>query len=705
MSTIKFSIQASGIGAGYVYERIRFSIDYGSGNVILPLENIDAVAPIYKYRSIDDGISGADYAQAQSYSQSFNRDYKNVGGNNNLSAIVEDDPVSGDVYVIVTSRTGIFSDFSSLGFASLEEIDNSPLVDPLVLSATRSTTGTCTTIQYSVSASGGISNYVLKNGTTIIDSDWDGSSQNINLNRGTQANLSITDSDGAIKQIPVNVPRKLAIGEFQESLTQYVNSADVLVQNTNPVNGTTPLQYAITDVGDSVGSDYQSSNTFPGVLSGQYRLWVKDVYGCEISKIIDIPETVDPDQTTVAPYFEICEGQSLIASELVSFDKDNPKNYFNSGSYNQRTSERYLIKQPLLSSDIVGMQFKSSFDWHYITLHKCNGEKIDLPSIMIQENLGIAERVDCELFPINGQTGVWFNGGNSYEPDTTTVIGSSNYNKTTPAWNQIGQFVSIVGKGTYEIVSNGYDDAKGGYFVLDFSVSGEESTQAQATYNAQEYNLFEFYFQANLLDDTGFIVVERAFDGDGDVVGNPWIIEKMKIVDFNEDMLKLEWSDPKNRGGIVFQSGITFFKRCHGEFNPLWDNESDTYKGDESEFSLEQSSYLDFEIIIEGINQKEVTQLNIASGLEGFKCNGVLLVRKSPPEITRMDKSNLYRWKCEFAYGENNLAVKQDEIVLNVGTGVVGGGGDNPAPDLSGIQLYIDSDGNLIKFGSNITKV
>lgn len=658
--------------------------------------------------------------QCANFAASFNRDYSTIGatsggtgpfaGKNLFATVVSD---NGYPEVLITATNGTFDesecDYSGnvLVVGPFED-NNTPQSQPLSLSYGITSTGNCSTIVYNLSASGGSAPYsVSSEGATLI-SGWDGSTSPVSLSRGGLRQLTITDSLGATYSTTPNVPRNLAIGEFQENITQRENDADVTIQTLVSVAGTAPLEYAINnDVGGVFGTDYQTSNSFPGILSGQYKLWIKDKYGCEISKIINISGNVNSDETTTPLYFEFPEGQSLIATESVDFNENKGKNYFNTMSVAQISDTKYQMKLFFVNTDVIGAQFKSSYPYHYITLHKCNGQKVDLPSIMIQENLGVAEKFDCVLFPINGQTGVYFNGGNEYAASSTDVIGDSPYNKTTPPWNNVGQVVSIEGVGSFEILSSGYDENRGGYFVVDTITAAETPSKVQAIYNAQEYNLFEFYFSASLIDEKAVIIIEKAFSNDGNVEGNPWVVENISIVPFNENLLTFEWFDSKNKGGIVFQSGIVFKKRCFGEFNPMWSDEAETYKGDSAEYSLKQTSYTDFEILVEGINQKEITQLNIASGLDGFKCNGLLLVRKKPPETKRLGKSNLYTWKCEFAHGQNNLAIKQDEIVLNVGTGVVGGGGSgtNPAPDLSGIQLYKDTDGNLITFNGKLGKV
>lgn len=266
--------------------------------------------------------------------------------------------------------------------------------------------------------------------------------------------------------------------------------------------------------------------------------------------------------------------------------------------------------------------------------------------------------------------------------------------------------VFLDGLGGFYIESVSYDNVRGGYFVLDFVTASEGASKIQVTYNVQNYNLFEAYINVNTIPDGGgFIVFEKGFNGDN-VDGNPWVGELIYLKEDSEDDLLLQWADDKNKGGIVYQSGISFMARLEGEFDASWDNVSETESGDNQEYNIEQKSFLEFQVYFEMLTTKQVTQLNHASALENFRVNGLLLQRKEVPEIEKRGKSNLYGWRCKFGYGENLVAIRQDEIVLSPSTGVPGGGssGKNPIPDLSPITLFKLSNGDIITSGGKLIK-
>lgn len=647
-----------------------------------------------------NGSSGEDALQATYYGQAFARDYKNVGGvplgNGLISKNLQPAIVGNSV--VITALRGTFTSWNYTGNVIIVggNIDNSVQAVPDNISAARQNIGTCSTVRYSVTATGDNAPFDLYDGNTLLQSAWNGAATNVDLSRGIPHTLRILSSGIERDTITVNVPRGLSGSEFSITLTQYLTSSDVSVSGPT-VGGTTPLNYAITPVGDSVGSNYQTSNTFQGILEGQYRLWIRDVYGCETSRIIDVTVVGSETELESERWFLIPEGQSIPFAENVQFDKDNKPNFFNTGSYNENVLTVYRTGQEFdFADDNVGIQFQSSYPFHLVQLVGNNNSVQTLSPIMIQENLGVREKVDCVLYPLPGQetskTGVYFNGGNKYEPDTTTAIEGSPYDGSSPAWAKVGQLVSIDGLGTFTIEGTGFDTTRGGYFVIPLVTASEGAGLVQAVYNKHPYNLYEVYFSPSQLTAFSYIVIDKGFDG-VEWDGNPYVSEPILGINDTVDHLLVEWSDTKNRGDIVFSSQIKYWFRRVGEFyGEFTNNESEIYPGDTQAYSIQQKTYLDFSVTFEMLSARQINMLNIASALETFSVNGIKLIRKAPPEIKRYDKSNLHTWKCVFAFGANQVAVQGDEIVLSVNNNTITGSG----PDLSAITLYKNNSGKLV---------
>lgn len=713
MSTITIRFQTQALDFSPLTRgRVRVIFNDGTQDINLDLELTTGTATVGKFKEVSwvDGVSGEDEQQASNFAFAFNRDYSFVG--NILTGLPQagnlNATYSGDT-VTITATKGTFSAGSNYNGNVLTvsgfTISNSAQPNVATLSAVATTGGGCTIANHTFTASGDGAPFKVTVGTTTevdVITSWNGTAQTVGVARSGTFTFKLYDSgDNLLDTISVYSPRKLAEGDFEITVNNYDTASDVIVERVVVIAKTSTLEYSL-DASDAVtGGDYQSSNTFAGVPEGTYKLFIKDQYGCEISKNVSVTGFQDSSQTDVVRYFDIMEGQSFVFSPHVQHTSLVKKNYFNTWSYNEyvRGSKHRAVHYVDELDGFKGIQFKSSYQYHYITMNKCDGTQVDIPPIMIAQNLGAVEKFDCMIFPYSEtQTGVYFNGGNEYVPDTTTVLGASDYDGTTPSWVKINQLVFLNGTGL-RIKGTGYDTNRGSYFLVDLVTASETSAYVQATYNKQLYNTFEFYVNMADIDDSCVIVVEKAFDTDGLIEGNPWVSERIQKITDSDDIIYLQWSDTKNKSDIVFQSGLSCFARYKGEISPASDTESETYSGDENVYPISQTARIDFEIVIDGITFKQVNQLNIASSLGGFAANGISLVAKEAAKVDRSDVSNLWTWRRTFGYGSNQLAIQADEIVYSPTTGIEGGGGNgiSETPDLSAITLIKDSSGNLIK--------
>ena len=661
-----------------------------------------------------DGNSGEDDQQAQNFASAFNRDYSSVGTTggglqqSNLNAVAVDNVVTITALSGTFSTTGGANNYSGnvlvvTGFT----VDNSTQIPPLALSVIRSTTGDCDNIQYSASVTGGQSNYTLYNGTTELQSSWDGTSFNFNLSRSSvSAQIRVVDSLSTETSSTVVIPRKLAIGEFNAVITQFESSSDIMIENTNPVAGTDPIEYSLDAQGSTTGGAYQTSNAFAGILPGLYELFVRDVYGCEVTKTIEVNSLQDSGSSQVIRYFDIMQANALIFSECPTFDHNTKKNFDNTLSWNELSGIKYEAVQYFHEGDNVGTQFKSSYDFHQITLHRCGAANLDIFPVLVQQNLGAKEKVDCKLFSIDGQTGVYFDGGNEYEPDTTTVIDASEYVQFLPKWAEEGQIVSIDGLGSFTIDSTGYDQTlERGYFVINVSTSNTDGL-VQVTRNIQDYNVYEFYINISDISSSARVVVEKGFSTTG-IDGNAWVSELIVNQEDSDDFLLIEASSTKNRADLVFQSRISFLNRMEGVFRPFFEGDVENFDGDSRLYPLTENLYQRYRLELDRLTAKQVYKLCIWCLLDGFKVNNVPLRATNFPEIESLGDSNWYSMSIDLGYTGDIMAIQQDEIVLSVSTGVEGGGSNSvlPPPLSWGGQQALNIDSGFITIGGELVTV
>lgn len=716
MSTITITLQTQALDFAPLTRGV-VNVIFNDGNQDLTLNlQLDSISIYKRFLEVAwvNGASGEDDQQAVNYKNAFNRDYPGVGSTGegpikakNLTAVAQGNQV------IITAINGTFPDGQSNYTGNVLTVgftyNNTVQVIAPKLTVTPTGNGDCDNVEYTISASGDGSPWALSDGLTIIDSNWDGTAIPYNMDRASiQHDIVLAEpspSFSELDRLTVIVPRNLKIGEFKQRTTQNIGGSDILIESVNPVLGTTPIEYSLDVQGTLTGDNYQTSNTFPSVAPGFYELFVKDVFGCEVTKTIQVTAFEDPTETQNPRYFDVPKGNSIIMSECVTFDEATKPNFNNTLSHNEPSIINYEITQYFNEKDFEPIHFKSSYPFHVATLHKCDGTKQNLPIVLVQENRGAKEKVDCQLFPIDGKTGVYFDGGNLYEPDTTTIIDSSPYVTTTPRWDE-GQLVTIDGMGTFEVEELGYDaDLQKGYFLIDTFLSSATSGIIQVIWNIQPYNVFECYVPFNTMNK-GRVVIEKGFSF-SEIDGNLWASELLQVKENEIDDLLIEWNSIKNQSDIVFFSGVKFKKRIKGKFRPIFPNSSEIAEGDSRAYSLNQEFYQHYKLELDWLSAREVYQLMVASKTDGFRVNGESLIMKEEATYEELGESNYYTFKCDYAYGGNNSAQQPDSIALNSSTGVIGGGstGKPTSPPAYDGKTRLNIGGGFLRIGEGFVSI
>ncbi len=681
---ITFAVQALDGGQSV---RGRINVVYNNGTTNTLPEILTLSTPSYTYFQEVPWVSGLETTlnaqQAQNYANAFNRDYRNVGGTNNLGA-----KVSGNV-VTITAKTGEFEnstaytgDILVVGF---NIVNDAPPPD-LTLDVTQSpTVGDCTIIQHTATASGGVPPYSLINTAGTLNGAWDGTAQNFNLNRGATQKVWVQDSEGTIVTITKNPSRNIASGEFAVSYTQFDTYSDINIESLTPVLGTTPIEYAISETDGSNKTPYQQSNVFPGVLLGTYTLYIRDVYGCEVTKTLIVTEFTGGIEDKVAEHFEISKHNSICFLDQVQERLNLKKNYY----------------QVWKSTDAPMTRFKSSFPYHNLTLKGLDGSKISIPFTEIQTNLGAEEKTDCVRFSIDGKTGVYFDGGNEYFPNTDSIKNASPYNGFRPSWAVVGRAVAISVIGSQIIDSLGYDSDRGKYYftvnVPYVETMTDTVSTVQVKYNIHDYNLFQADFNMSQLTKTSYFLYEYGYS-ESEIVGSEQSCLQEPIED-NCKMNTITWSDVKNRGSMVYQNGFEGILNLPGNFYKIPNVDAEAAAADSGAYNLRQSSRTDWKLEIDLLIPEMWEKLNAITGVDGLYINGLSMKRPKAPSVDLIGETNLRTWECEFLYGTEDLAVKGDEVVLNPSTGVEGGGGSGKAVNVvnfDGKERLKNADGSVI---------
>jgi len=667
----------------------------------------------------------SDATQALYYRTAFNRDHKNVGGTKNVSASIVDNVIT------ISANNGVFSDFSYDGDYLVlgHEINNTLQETQKTFIYSKAGTGDCDDIDYTASsATGGTAPYRLfANGANIF-TGWDGATpQPFQLARTLNYTGGLYDSLGVlIKSFSEVTTKKLEPSDFKAYMTYYegYGYSDVTIETVVARPGTTPLEYALDD------GAWQSSNIFGGVLAGLHVFKVRDKFGCSVSNNFEIYDStsIEPEEREV--YFTISEYNSL------SFYRDDKhsvlvrKNYGNTPSFKEAVGLPKIAKFCFPITSSIATKFNSSYPLHNVTLHKWDGTKQDIPFLMIQENLGVTERVDCKLFPvqevlstidggtvvINNGIGIYFDGGNKYEPQTSTVIDASPYTSGLPSWAKKGNFVAVQGLGTFEILDTElYDEDRGvTYFRIEGTLT-EQSGIIEAKFDRHPYNVFRFDFDMSDVHAQGnYIRIEPGYDVDGTFMidrKNLYKSEPFFVLSDTSKYLKIAWHAFRNLGEMIFIDNMESEMWVKGKIRPFPANNSEFDDGDDQARSIDQESYLRMRATIPVMTPKQWRKFDLvgAIGSRGeIFIEDMKLIKIKGIDHDELGDTNISNITCEFAYSGEGPNEGQQDPVLDVTTGATGTGTTGKTPiinyEIDGYRL-ITEEGELINVDGYFVEV
>ena len=600
---------------------------------------------------------------AKNLASKFSADWKNTGGTNNIKVTY----LSGNqIEFELQNENWTFDSVKGTGFTNGKitqvSLVNSIVATPKSFSIEIGTTGNCTnkTIEYTATIAGGISPYTIR-GTADGNVQSTTTSKIINLKRGIATNVSVVDSVGnAIGSVAIEPPINLEPSHFNIAVSQDGASPSARVSaNVVLPNSIFPLTYSLDD------TNYGSSGNFPNLDYEQnYILYVKDKFGCTITKNFVTPEAVGGLENLdeqYERYFKISNAGTLIMTK--KRQEGEKRNYSNTLSCAEIVNMPYRYCQEFDPTDIISQQFKSSYDWHRVTLFT-GGQGIELSIVEQSKNLRIVEKVDCKLFrDDNGGLGIYFRNGNTYIEGTTTANGSSSYDAIDlPSWAAPGNKVYVDGIGTISIKRILTDTDRGLYLQMGASYGSltDEDGKVQANYNRQPYNTYEFGFFMSIVQNTGKIVIEAGFN---DMIEATYESELIKSVSDDDRKYLIQWSDIENKAGIVHQTGITHLARMYGSLRFLTNSESTTYRGDNETFNLEQNVYRTAELKLAVIGHGMENKIHLAAGMEDFFINGINY-RKQKMESEPIEGTNYYIITATLETGGNELEVNRQELVL-----------------------------------------
>ncbi len=634
-----------------------FTVDNGSGTEV-DIHETPSINRDVKGLYINKKQNATD--SAKNLAKKLKTDWANTGGYGNVKVTY-----LGNNRIEIELQNELWTFVEPIddlggGNISIVSLYNVPPPTPKTLTLTQGSTVDCNNkyIEYTAVMTGGTLPYTIK-GTALGTVTSNSGTKTIQLKRGQDTNIIVTDSTGAsIGTELITAPISLEPSYFTVTVSQEELEAQAVVTpNVNLPSAVFPITYSLDDV------NYQSSGGFSNLqFEETYTVYIKDGFGCVTSKTFVTPPSIESNETpeVYERYFEISNAGTLIFNRYAPSEKST---FENTMSCEELVGVPYGYVHEFIEDDLIVQQFKSSYDYHRVTLIETDGTIHDITPVMQSQNLRQFEKVDAKLFrDVNGALGIYFRGGNTYIENTETINGVSDYSETNlPSWAVTGNKVKIDNIGTATIKRVSKDSVRGLYILTNYPYSSltDDDGKVQANYNKQPYNTYEFGFYMNNVTE-GRVVIEAGFN---DLVETTYISEKIRKIEDDRERYIVTWNDPYNVAGIVHQTGIVHFARLYLNFYHTTRSESSTYRADNETFNLDQGAYDVGVLNVAVFGFKMQQKLHLASGMENFAINGINY-KKTKLESEKQGDSNIFVVEGEFELGGNALTVNSDELVL-----------------------------------------
>ncbi len=455
----------------------------------------------------------------------------------------------------------------------------------------------------------------------------------VQLNRGTAYRVKVIKGSQSTSII-INTPPKISISNITKSFTPNGYTVKILVNGSS-----SGLSYRINT------ETPQLSPVFQGLLEGTYQFSVLDSYGCVITQeyilVDDFSSTLN-----LEPYLEI--------SELNSFHfalrEDNKpyENYTNTLSFEEEGNKPFLFKHKILRSDIVTIQYRSNYDLQLAKIVDSNNVETIIPVAKKSENTNIFDLRRAFLTSTeNGKTGIYFFGGNTYDPITQLPNGSNIYNNNLPPFYEIGSFIQLDTIGWYQITDIFYDEerktwiAETDYFSA--LITTDISLKVLINYNQQKYEVYEFTIDFTDLEGCYYIHLESSNDSEK-VVYNSELID---VQEKHEKTFEIIYSNSINNE-INYSTGIKHILRLpyirqktYGQSKNIEVNRSDT------KITHLGSQITDrFDFLFLPIPKAIVIKLTRALALDNLFVDGVGYIAEEDYDSELLGNSNVYSFKA-----------------------------------------------------------
>ena len=580
----------------------------------------------------------------------FQADYNFGGSGPYLVELVSTHSLRISINVENFFTSSDFSTQASAGTNFLASFTNEPDTINLAVSSVNffsADSDFCNKIDASITTSEQIDDYSI-----------DGGSSYVSVNSNPFLIKNITRISGTL----LRIRKGSELFNYRIKEPSVLLKANISATYTNSPQGATVTvltvgsNFLLTYTYSLDGVTFQSSNTFTGILQGDYTFYVKDQFGCQVNKSITIPAFIDGGVGQRIPYSDL-PSKSLSIRYFKYIDFSNSTEYKNDENTQSNqlpyTQNARLYNQLFKNSDtVITTQLKTNYENVVATVVDEELIEHDIEVVKVVNYSNLKDRRDAIIYPIdnaNNQVGLYFNGvDNIYDYFSGAITGNVDLNGALPLWGLVGNFV-FVNSAWFEISNVIFDESVSSYvIVITTTYVGLPSVvEVSSIYNLEPYNIHEFNIDFSLFTNQKVQVNITQTDTNTSFPEVVYLSEIIEVAESYSDTLFMEYYNDKNTD-IFYATGIKNKIHIPIEFfSGGILGETTTERTDINTFLIDAEGY-ENDLIAFKLMPKQMMRKVIQGLSHKFVfLNGVQYVKEESPEVVPVIGTNLYRVNAE----------------------------------------------------------
>ena len=474
--------------------------------------------------------------------------------------------------------------------------------------------------------------------------------------RGIDTGLRVENSIGQKAFRFFSTPKLLNPSNFNLRVFNTPEGSTVTISNINSEG--LVLQYSLDNY------NWQASNVFSRMDSGDFTLYIKDQYECIVSKLFKVSNV-----SISNPYFRISKSNSIRYAERIVFgNSGNYKNDENTLSCEADVPLAYKEIQQFQSSDNITTQFKSNYAENDAVVIRENGSEVPITVIKRSSNIGLKEKRDAFKYDLGGgKTGIYFTYGNIYSYNSESIISTHELNGSLPFWGQIKKYVSI--NGTWFIIDEIIfdDNINAEVLVVSDNYSGlPVKVIAGSIYSVFDYEVYEYTIDMSSFANENIRV--RLINTDPTFGTVTHLSELINVSEKHEKTIEIRYRNEDNTD-IFYVTGIEhMIRQPYIKIGGFSEDSSENYKTDTNTILLSSEIYEGDEFILEPVTKEMMRKIVRALSHKIVYIDEVGYCKNGSIEVEGpLEQSNLYAIKAKMikngnVYNINSSSGDNDEI-------------------------------------------